>query len=333
MLNSCANLQNNISTRRFREYVMQFNLTNQNKKLIQIGLIIFLFLFAFSIRFSGGTWEAHWGNAAYMARQAEYIYAHGHPAVPDPYSSAPLYYPAMAYLLALSGWIINNIPIHTAQTSMHFAEGLVPPLLGALTVLVIFWLGKNLYNFKAGFFAGLIATVCYYLVFRSVKGFVFHNALSLFLIVLTIAVTWKSLQVLRHKSANWTYLIAPAVLIALTGFAWGGYLIIHVILVGYALLFTAFAIVHKNADKDFSKSVLTKTWIYIIAILVVGTIINWLLYPVKGSNTMFLIAMQMLRLVDAPNAYNYIKNNTDPNAIFVSWWDYGNSLEYYAHRR
>jgi len=33
------------------------DLLYKNKKLMQIGLIIFLFVFAFSIRFSGGTWE------------------------------------------------------------------------------------------------------------------------------------------------------------------------------------------------------------------------------------------------------------------------------------
>ena len=56
-----------------------------------------LFAFAFFIRFYGGTWDTHVANPAYMSRQAEYIYSYGHPAVPDPFSSAPLYQPGMAY--------------------------------------------------------------------------------------------------------------------------------------------------------------------------------------------------------------------------------------------
>ena len=48
--------------------------------------IILLFILAFTIRFIGGAWETRWDNDAYMARQAEYIYFFGHPAVPDPFS-------------------------------------------------------------------------------------------------------------------------------------------------------------------------------------------------------------------------------------------------------
>ncbi|RJS73027.1 hypothetical protein CW714_03705 [Methanophagales archaeon] len=29
----------------------------------------------------------------------------------------------------------------------------------------------------------------------------------------------------------------------------------------------------------------------------------------------------------------YIKDNTNPDALFIHWWDYGNSLAYFAQRR
>ncbi len=32
-------------------------------------------------------------------------------------------------------------------------------------------------------------------------------------------------------------------------------------------------------------------------------------------------------------AFLYIKDNTDPDALFIHWWDYGNSLAYFAQRR
>jgi len=85
--------------------------------------IILLFILAFTIRFMGGAWETRWDNDAYMARQAEYIYSFGHPAVPDPFSSAPLYQPGMAYLLAIVGWIIDLIPFKFTLSSMIIAEG------------------------------------------------------------------------------------------------------------------------------------------------------------------------------------------------------------------
>ena len=115
-----------------------------------------LFAFAFFIRFYGGKWNTNFGNDAYMSRQAEYIYSYGHPAVPDPFSSAPLYQPGMAYLLACAGKLFNTISINFGMSSMTLAEGLVPPFLGAATIVVIFWLGSRLYNWKAGLTSGSI---------------------------------------------------------------------------------------------------------------------------------------------------------------------------------
>jgi asparagine N-glycosylation enzyme membrane subunit Stt3 len=31
-------------------------------------------------------------------------------------------------------------------------------------------------------------------------------------------------------------------------------------------------------------------------------------------------------------AFLYIKNNTDADSLFINWWDYGNSLAYFAER-
>ena len=161
-------------------------------------LFILLFILAFTIRFMGGAWETRWDNDAYMARQAEYIYFFGHPAVPDPFSSAPLYQPGMAYLLAIVGWLIDLIPFKFTLSSMVIAEGVIPPLLGAGTVLLIYWFAKSLFNKSAGVVAGLLASFSYFLFFRTMKGFVFHNALSLFSIILTVIAFWKALKTVEN---------------------------------------------------------------------------------------------------------------------------------------
>jgi len=164
-------------------------------KLRYITIPLSLFIFAFIIRLSGGMWDTHVANDAYMSRQAEYIYSYGHPAVPDPFSSAPLYQPGMAYLLAFVGKLFDFIP--TGMSSMTLAEGSIPPFLGAATVLVIFWLGSRFYNVKAGLLSGIFASVSFFLLFRTLKGFTFHNSLSLFLIALTIALVVKALDILQ----------------------------------------------------------------------------------------------------------------------------------------
>lgn len=93
-----------------------------------------LFAFAFLIRLYGGKWDTAVANDAYMSRQAEYIYSYGHPAVPDPFSSASLYQPGMAYLLAFAGKLFDIIPIDFGMSSMTLAEGMVPPFLGTGTL-------------------------------------------------------------------------------------------------------------------------------------------------------------------------------------------------------
>jgi asparagine N-glycosylation enzyme membrane subunit Stt3 len=216
---------------------------------------ILLFALAFTIRFMGGAWGTKWDNDAYMARQAEHIYSFGHPAVPDPFSSAPLYQPGMAYLLAFVGRLIDCIPFKFAQPRMSIAEGLVPPLLGAATVLVIYWFAKSLFNTPAGIIAGVLASFSHFLIYRTMKGFVFHNALSLFLIILTVTVAWKALKTIENshpldfksQSVYLATILAPAVLIGLTGFTWGGYFILHAILIFYGLLLTAFILLNRNA--------------------------------------------------------------------------------------
>ncbi len=278
-----------------------------------------LFAISFTIRFMGGAWEPKWDNDAYMARQAEYIYSYGHPAVPDPFSSAPLYQPGMAYLLALTGWIIDLIPFKTSLSSMTIAEGVVPPLLGAGTVLIIYWFTKSMFNFNnsAGVIAGVLASFSQFLISRTMKGFVFHNALSLFLIVSTVAVTYKALKAVKNplpveyknRAIYLATILAPAVLIGVTGFTWGGYFILHAILILYALLSSAFYLLHPHHGD--AKRYLQKTWVFISSSLLFGTVIALILYPVGGTADI-LRAAQMLRFIEGPLVYKFTADLMPP---------------------
>ena len=96
---------------------------------------------------------------------------------------------------------------------------------------------------------------------------------------------------------------APAVLIGITGFSWGGYFIIHAILIFYGLLLTAFFLVKRAAMKRY-KSYLPKTWVFICSTLFFGTIIALILYQVRGP-VEILRAAQMLRLAEGPLVYEF----------------------------
>ncbi|MFZ2070911.1 MAG: STT3 domain-containing protein [Halobacteriota archaeon] len=299
--------------------------------------LILLFALAFTIRFMGGAWETRWDNDAYMARQSEHIYSFGHPAVPDPFSSSPLYQPGMAYLLAFVGWITDFIPYKFALPGMIISEGLVPPLLGAATVLVVYWFAKSLFNKPAGVIAGVLASFSYFLISRTMKGFVFHNALSLFLIILTVTVAWQALKTIeesfpRDFKSRTVYLatiLAPAVLIGLTGFTWGGYFILHAILFFYGLLLTAFTLISRNSLNS-DKNYLLKTWVFICSTLLLGSLLALMLYPVRGPPEI-LRAAQMLRFAEGPLVYKFTADLHAPvlgnfDALFGSFLVIGVAL-------
>ncbi|HUV02854.1 MAG TPA: STT3 domain-containing protein [Desulfobacteria bacterium] len=299
--------------------------------------LILLFALAFTIRFMGGAWETKWDNDAYMARQAEHIYSFGHPAVPDPFSSAPLYQPGMAYLLAFVGRLVDCIPVEFSQPSMSIAEGLMPPLLGAASVLVIYWFAKSLFNTSAGIIAGVLASFSYFLIYRTMKGFVFHNALSLFLIILTVTVAWKALKTIENsypldfksRSVYLATILAPAVLIGLTGFTWGGYFILHAILIFYGLLLTAFILLNRNSLNS-EKNYLLKTWVFICSTLLLGSLLALMLYPVRGPSEI-MRAAEMLRFAEGPLVYKFTADLKAPrlgnfDALFGSFLVVGIAL-------
>ncbi len=273
-----------------------------------------LFAFAFFIRFYGGKWDTNFGNDAYMSRQAEYIYSYGHPAVPDPFSSAPLYQPGMAYLLASAGKLFNTISINFGMSSMTLAEGLVPPFLGAATIIVIFWLGSRLYNWKAGLISGVFASVSSFLIGRTLKGYTFHDALSLFLIALTIALVVRALDILRYplpakRKERIIYLfwiLLPAISVGFTGFTWGGYFVIHAILILYGFLVT----LHYFATKKVLYSI-SSFWGFIVITLILGTILSSILYPVRNLEEITR-AMQIMGFTSRPIVYMFTADLQPP---------------------
>ncbi|SNQ61413.1 STT3 domain-containing protein [Candidatus Methanoperedens nitratireducens] len=283
-------------------------------KLRDTLIALALFAFAFFIRLYGGTWDTHVANAAYMSRQAEYIYSYGHPAVPDPFSSAPLYQPGMAYFLAFAGKLFDIIPIDFGMSSMTLAEGLMPPFLGAATIIVIFRLGSRLYDWKAGLLSVVFSSVSFFLLLRTLKGYTFHNALSLFLIILTIALVVRALDVLQYplpakKKEKIIYLfwiLLPAISVGLTGFTWGGYFVIHAILILYGLLITLYYFATKKALYPFSSF-----WAFIIITLILGTILSSILYPVRNLEEITR-AIQMMGYPSRPIVYMFTDDLQPP---------------------
>lgn len=197
---------------------------------------------------------------------------------------------------------------------MTLAEGLIPPFLGAATVLVIFWLGSRFYNLKAGLISGIFASVSFFLLLRTLKGFTFHDSLSLFLITLTIAFVVKALDILqdpfpidRKKQVIYlSWILLPAISIGLTGFSWGGYFVIHAILVLYALLITLYFLATKKALYPLSSFLA-----FIVITLILGTILASILYPVRNLEEIAR-AMEMMGYASGPMVYKFTADLQPP---------------------
>jgi len=129
--------------------------------------------------------------------------------------------------------------------------------------------------------------------------------------MLTVVIVWKALKMIenpfphefKNKAVYLATILAPAVLIGVTGFTWGGYFILHAILIFYGFLLSAFYLVHRNSMKE-NRKYLLKTWMFIFSTLLFGTIIALILYPVRGS-TEILRAAQMLRFTEGPLVYKF----------------------------
>lgn len=128
-------------------------------------------------------------------------------------------------------------------------------------------------------------------------------------IILTVTVAWQALKTienslprdLKSRSVYMVTILAPAVLIGLTGFTWGGYFILHAILIFYGLLLTAFTVINRNSLNS-DKNYLLKTWVFLCSTLLVGSLLALMLYPVRGPSEI-LRAAQMLRFAEGPLVY------------------------------
>lgn len=98
----------------------------------------------------------------------------------------------------------------------------------------------------------------------------------------------------------------PAIFIGFTGFTWGGYFVIHAILILYGLLITLHYFVTKKALYSLSSF-----WALIIITLVLGTILSSLLYPVRNLEEITR-AMQMMGYTSRPIVYMFTADLQPP---------------------
>jgi len=115
--------------------------------------------------------------------------------------------------------------------SLYFSSYMEPAIFGTLTVLVIYFLGKELSNKRVGLISAFFLAISPGHIQRSLAGFFDNEALGVFLLVLCIYFFMKSLRTSSISNA-----IGSGISLGILGVSWGGATFAFMLLALYAFI-------------------------------------------------------------------------------------------------
>lgn len=209
-----------------------------------IFLVLLIFLFAFWVRsFPARFEELQALDPFYFYRVGNYLVKHNlqlperdmmtnYPFGSDWDFLVPIYLPPIIYLLLIS------IGIH--MEFFHFAI-LWPAFCGALSTIIIFFIGKELYDYKVGLFSSFFLAVVPAFITRTSAGFFDKEPIAGIFILLSVYLFIKS-----FKNTSFGYGILSGISFAIMSMAWGG---IQHIYIFFALFVFIIMLLNKNIER------------------------------------------------------------------------------------
>jgi len=168
------------------------------------------------------------------------------------------------------GWLIAAIILlvsHGAPTlhTIEVVSAYIPPILGTLTLIPVYFIGKELFNRWAGVIAAaLVAISTGELLHRSLLGFTDHHVAetlfstvcALFLIMAIKRARERDISFSHILSRDWSTIAKPLVYTLLAGvflgiyllFWWGGLLFVFIIFVYLVIQFIVDHLRHESSD-------------------------------------------------------------------------------------
>lgn len=208
------------------------------KKYWYLFILLTIVLMAFWIRsFPARYGELQALDPLYMFRISEYVLENdfrlpetdimraypygGHPFLADP--PVPFYMPTVLYsILTMLG--MNMIFFHFAL--------ITPAIFGALAVLAMFFLGKELFNnYKAGLFSAFFLATVPAFITRTSAGFYEKEPLAGFLLIFSIYFFVRA-----YKRNSILAGIISGISLALLGLTWGGVQFLYAFYAAFALI-------------------------------------------------------------------------------------------------
>jgi len=251
-----------------------------------------------------------------------------------PHGTIVPFAPLFDYLLAVIIWILGlGHPYATlGQHGIEVIGAWYPAVLGAFTVIPVYFIGKELWNRNAGLLsAALIAVLPGQFLTRSLLGFTDHHVAEtlfstiamLFLIIAIKRVKEKGITFHSFMERDWTTLKASAIYLFLAGFSLGLYYLAWKGAPLFVFILLIYAVVQYTIDHVRGKST---DYLCIIAIpLFIIPLIMLAPIPVFNSPTRIqvlslilgLLVFVVLSILSSIMNYRGIKPYGYPIAILI----------------
>ena len=147
---------------------------------------------------------------------------------PDGYSVG--YFPLMSWMIAIPGKFLDYEAV----------GALLPPILGALTLIPVYYIGKALFSKGVGLLACLLVAILPTEFFhRTLLGFTDHHVLEVFFSTFTILFLILAYKNIKKEKVKWLYPILAGVSLGLYLSSWlGGLLLVLPIWIWFIITFT-----------------------------------------------------------------------------------------------
>ena len=292
----------------------------------EIFIVVLIFLLAFGIRGHLMIYEMPFGyDTYYHARMASYILQDGAIPANDDFAywqfgengNPP---PPVAFFfwnISTAFYKIFTLGAPYDKDTWIFFVKLLPALFGALIAAAMYFLGREIYNRKAGYVMAFIAAIVPAFVYRTMAGFFEEDSLGFLWLVIGLILMAKALKNFEFNRNTVIYSVIASISFAIMAISWGMGVIVPVLIVAYFIF--AFPNIYAKRTKqeltNFLKTMGALVFSYLAILMIIFPIIGWDFWGWLNTVTGFIYAfipggeivlLSGLAIVLALYAYLYI---------------------------
>jgi dolichyl-diphosphooligosaccharide--protein glycosyltransferase len=159
---------------------------------------------------------------------------------------------------------------------MQFARFL-PAIFGALISVAMYFLGKEIYNRKAGYVMAIVAATIPAFVYRTMAGFYEEDALGFLWLIMGFIFLVKAFKNLHATKLHLRYALISGLFFGLMAFTWDMFILIPLVLIAYFITNMIYMAYKNYSNKDMASFL--KIFVIIFVIFVALASIaqpNWI---------------------------------------------------------